>query len=317
MPRRTWPVVDQLPHDVLRHADGDREADADVAAGGREDLRVDADQLAAACSTSAPPELPWLIGASVWMKSSKCRRRRRSRGPCALTMPIVTVWPTPSGLPIASTTSPTRTGRSRRTARVGRPVAVDLEHREVARRVGADDASPRSCGRRSGRRGSCRPRRRRGCWSGCSRPPSRSRPSRDRPPAAGRAAPGGCRRRTAEHVIVKGQLGLVDGADRSDGHHRGRHALNEVGVRVATVAFWATGGRSAEAARIWVRGRPRAESRPQACPRRPPGPPWPPGFALSECFVSDSCRSLLRCPGILPVLFRMDDRGHDGTVSRT
>ena len=29
--------------------------------------------------------------------------------PLALTMPIVTVWPTPSGLPTASTTSPTRT----------------------------------------------------------------------------------------------------------------------------------------------------------------------------------------------------------------
>ena len=31
-------------------------------------------------------------------------------------MPIVTVWPTPSGLPTASTTSPTRTGRSHRAA---------------------------------------------------------------------------------------------------------------------------------------------------------------------------------------------------------
>ena len=32
--------------------------------------------------TSAPPELPWLIGASVWMKSSKLPSpRAASRGP--------------------------------------------------------------------------------------------------------------------------------------------------------------------------------------------------------------------------------------------
>jgi len=57
-------------------------------------------------STNAPPELPGLIAASVWMKFSnvlipKCVR------PSALTMPAVTVWPTPKGLPIASTQSPT------------------------------------------------------------------------------------------------------------------------------------------------------------------------------------------------------------------
>src|SRR5216683_2266207 len=52
-----------------------------------------------------PPELPRLIEASVWMKSSY--------GPCwmsrarAETMPAVTVPPRPKGLPIASTQSPT------------------------------------------------------------------------------------------------------------------------------------------------------------------------------------------------------------------
>ncbi len=57
-------------------------------------------------STSAPPELPKLIGASVWMKSSRgaipscCRL-------VALTMPCVTVCDRPMGLPMASTTSPT------------------------------------------------------------------------------------------------------------------------------------------------------------------------------------------------------------------
>ena len=40
--------------------------------------------------TSAPPELPALIAASVWMKSSKVKRSRSPR-PVALTMPWVTV----------------------------------------------------------------------------------------------------------------------------------------------------------------------------------------------------------------------------------
>ena len=53
---------------------------------------------------SGPPELPWLMAASVWMKSSygvslmlRCS---------ALTMPRLTEVPMPSGLPIANTESP-------------------------------------------------------------------------------------------------------------------------------------------------------------------------------------------------------------------
>ena len=55
---------------------------------------------------SGPPELPRLMAASVWMKSSygPCRMSR----PRALTMPAVTEPPSPNGLPIASTQSPTR-----------------------------------------------------------------------------------------------------------------------------------------------------------------------------------------------------------------
>ena len=60
-----------------------------------------------AASTSAPPELPGLIAASVWMKFSKVLMPRPVR-PRAETMPLVTVCPTPNGLPMASTTSPTR-----------------------------------------------------------------------------------------------------------------------------------------------------------------------------------------------------------------
>ena len=55
---------------------------------------------------SGPPELPRLIAASVWMKSSYWPWWM-SR-PRAETMPAVTVPPRPNGLPIASTQSPTR-----------------------------------------------------------------------------------------------------------------------------------------------------------------------------------------------------------------
>ena len=53
-------------------------------------------------STNAPPELPGLMAASVWMKFSKVLMPSWLR-PSALTMPLVTVWPTPKGLPMAST----------------------------------------------------------------------------------------------------------------------------------------------------------------------------------------------------------------------
>ncbi|WP_306304522.1 hypothetical protein [Methylogaea oryzae] len=62
-------MLDEHVHDAGRHVDGDGEADADVAAGGGEDGGVDADQLAAQVD-QAPPELPGLMEASVWMKSS-------------------------------------------------------------------------------------------------------------------------------------------------------------------------------------------------------------------------------------------------------
>src|SRR6516164_9858228 len=58
-------------------------------------------------STSAPPELPGLIAASVWMKSSSISPEVARF--FALTMPEVTVCPTPNGFPMARTTSPTWT----------------------------------------------------------------------------------------------------------------------------------------------------------------------------------------------------------------
>ena len=58
-------------------------------------------------SKVGPPELPRLIGASTWMKSSY-GPSPISR-PTAETMPAVTVPPRPNGLPTASTLSPGRT----------------------------------------------------------------------------------------------------------------------------------------------------------------------------------------------------------------
>ena len=63
-------------------------------------------------SASAPPELPGLSAASVWMTFSTSRLARPSRvaseRPSALTTPAVTVPAKPSGLPMATTSWPTR-----------------------------------------------------------------------------------------------------------------------------------------------------------------------------------------------------------------
>jgi hypothetical protein len=76
--------------------------------------------------TSAPPELPWLMGASVCRKSSKLPSERPVRRPLAEMMPAVTVWPTPKGFPTASTTSPTRTRSESPSVSTGRSFASTL-----------------------------------------------------------------------------------------------------------------------------------------------------------------------------------------------
>jgi hypothetical protein len=55
-------------------------------------------------SSSGPPELPGLMAASVWItlvisRPALVGRRRLS----ALMMPVVSVWSSPNGLPIANT----------------------------------------------------------------------------------------------------------------------------------------------------------------------------------------------------------------------
>ena len=61
-------------------------------------------------SSSGPPELPWLIAASVWIASSIEKLFGEVIWRCsALTIPVVTVCSSPNGLPIAITPSPTST----------------------------------------------------------------------------------------------------------------------------------------------------------------------------------------------------------------
>ena len=94
-------------------------------------------------SASAPPELPGLSAASVWMTSSTTRAVRPSRvgsdRPSPLTTPAVTEPARPSGLPTATTSWPTRRALGvAEDGRLGgrRPGA---QHGEVGQRVGADD----------------------------------------------------------------------------------------------------------------------------------------------------------------------------------
>ena len=66
------------------------------------------------------------MGASVCRKSSKLPSPRPVARPLALTMPMVTVWPRPRGLPKASTTSPTRMASESPKGSTGRPLASIL-----------------------------------------------------------------------------------------------------------------------------------------------------------------------------------------------
>ena len=100
-------------------------------------------------SASAPPELPGLSAASVWITSSTTRPARPlrvgSERPSALTTPAVTDPARPSGLPTATTSWPdhqrVRVAQPHRRRQVAGPVGA--QHREVRQRVGAHHAHRR------------------------------------------------------------------------------------------------------------------------------------------------------------------------------
>ena len=54
-------------------------------------------------------------------------------------MPCVTVWLRPSGLPIASTTSPARSSSDRPSGMTGRSWQIDAQDRQIGVRIRADD----------------------------------------------------------------------------------------------------------------------------------------------------------------------------------
>ena len=161
----SWPIT------LRARLVGNREAQADVA-GHRCRCGLKLAVLMPTSSpcrlTSAPPELPGLIEASVWMKFWKPRPRRPLR-PTAETMPEVTVWPMPNGLPTATTKSPTRSASESASGSAVRLRRGDAHQGHVGVGVGADELGLEACARRPA---SPRPRRRprsRGGWSARSR----------------------------------------------------------------------------------------------------------------------------------------------------
>ena len=96
--------------------------------------------------TSAPPELPGLIAASVWMASSTVFWFPASPPAAtgrfsALMMPVVTVPSRPSGEPIATTSWPTRRLPDEPSVIGVSPDTPSASHHgDVAARIGADHA---------------------------------------------------------------------------------------------------------------------------------------------------------------------------------
>ena len=82
------------------------------------------------------------MAASVWMKSSNVATP--SERVVALTMPCVTVCDRPTGLPMASTTSPTRSRSERPERRHRQVLEVDAQHGEVRIGIAPDDAGVRN-----------------------------------------------------------------------------------------------------------------------------------------------------------------------------
>ena len=102
-------------------------------------------------SSSGPPELPCVIGASVWIASTTLKREVREGIERRLdeTTPTASESVLPNGLPIAATGSPTTTllespSGTRREREVGR---IQLQDADVVVEVEADDLARRPCRR--------------------------------------------------------------------------------------------------------------------------------------------------------------------------
>ncbi len=133
------PGLDQLLHDRADHVRGDREADADVAAGLRQDHRIDADQVAVEPDQRAAgiARIDRGIGLDEVLEAVAADARAAERAHDARRSPCAA---SPNGLPIAITKSPTCSfEESARRISAGSFASLTLEHRDVRALVGADD----------------------------------------------------------------------------------------------------------------------------------------------------------------------------------
>ena len=109
---------DEVGEHAAHHVHGDREADALDAEVLGDDGRVDADERAAGIHQRAAgvADVDRRVGLDEVLEAP---RRPSCWRPVALTMPCVTVWDRPMGLPMASTTSPTRSRSERPSGATG------------------------------------------------------------------------------------------------------------------------------------------------------------------------------------------------------
>ncbi len=92
-------------------------------------------------STSAPPDEPGEIGASVWIMSKRIPSLPGTWRPSALTTPTVTVGPpaSPSGSPMAMASCPALRWVAVPSGAAAALTAVDLDDGDVGVGVGADE----------------------------------------------------------------------------------------------------------------------------------------------------------------------------------
>ena len=133
-------VLDQLRHDRRHHVARYREADADVAAGGRENCGVDADQLAAQIHQRATriAGVDRRIGLNEIFVTFDAEATAPERADDARRHGLVEPERIADRNHVVADAQPARIGERdlRELAR------VDFQHREIHLRVGADRASP-------------------------------------------------------------------------------------------------------------------------------------------------------------------------------
>ena len=132
-------VGHNLVHIVAGHVDRDREADTLIAARiAGQNRRVDADQVAFVVHQRAAG-IAW-VNRRIGLDEVFHLLDAKSAAADGAHDSLVTVWPTPNGSPMASTTSPTSTLLESPSVSAGKVRAVDLDDCDIGPRVRADHA---------------------------------------------------------------------------------------------------------------------------------------------------------------------------------